>query len=157
MKFSAKSTASGTFKKEMARLREAFSGVSILVGVPRDALPYPDGTSTVMVAAVHEFGSATRNIPERSFMRSTLQEQQKKYIGMAQRGIDKVVKGQLNIRQVAGLIGTEAENDMKDKITDLKTPPLKPRTIKKKKSDNPLIDTGHLRQSIRYEVRDKEK
>jgi hypothetical protein len=40
-------------------------------------------------------------------------------------------------------------------LTDLRTPPNAPSTIKKKGSSNPLIDTGALRASIGYEVHKK--
>lgn len=123
----------------------------ILVGVPKDAQPYPeDGTSVAMVAAAHEFGNS--QVPERSFLRSTFDEQQKKYIGMASKLFKKVVDGKMTTLKIANLIGSEAQDDVIDKINSIKTPPNSAATIARKGEDNPLVDTGHLKKSIRYEV-----
>ena len=123
----------------------------ILVGVPADATPYPDGTSVAMVGAIHEFGQGQQH--ERSFIRSTFDEQQPKYIKMAQKLIKKIVDKGGDIETVADLIGTEAAADVSDKIVTLDTPGNAESTKARKGSSNPLIDTGHLRQSIRHEVR----
>jgi len=154
MRIKAKVTRKGDASKELKKLVGALGGIRISVGVPEDAAPYPDGTPTAMVAAVHEFGSPSRNIPERSFMRSAIEENQDKYIDLAQAGLQRVIDGHMTLHQLGALIGQAAEDDVKSKITDLQDPPLKEATIKAKGSDNPLIDTGHLRQSIRYEVTD---
>ena len=46
------------------------------------------------------------------------------------------------------LIGLEQEAETKKTLTDLRTPPNAPSTIKAKGSSNPLIDTGELRSKI---------
>jgi hypothetical protein len=51
-------------------------------------------------------------------------------------------------------MGQLAEGHVKQEITDLRTPPNAESTIRAKGSDNPLIDTGALRQSIRYVIDD---
>ena len=149
----AKLKTNTTAAKFLKQMRDRIGGdTDILVGVPKDAQPYPeDGTSTAMVAAVHEFGSGS--IPERSFLRSTFDEQQKKYIKMASKLFKKAVDGKITAEQIADLIGLEAAADVVDKINAIQTPPNSDATILRKGSSNPLVDTGHLKQSIRHEVR----
>ncbi len=142
-----------TAAKFLEQMRKRVGGdTDILVGVPKDAQPYPeDGTPVAMVAAAHEFGNA--QVPERSFLRSTFDEQQKNYIKMASKLFKKAVDGKIDAEQIADLIGLEAAADVVDKINAIQTPPNTDATILKKGSSNPLVDTGHLKQSIRHEVR----
>ncbi len=148
----ADATTSGKSDKFLKSLVKRLGGdTDILVGVPADATPYPDGTSVAMVGAVHEFGGG--NSPERSFIRSSFDEHQKKYITMAQKLVKKVIDKGGDIELVAELIGTEAAADVVDNINAIQTPPNTAATILKKGSSNPLVDTGHLKQSIRHEVR----
>ncbi|MGH9932940.1 MAG: hypothetical protein ACREA9_27450, partial [Pyrinomonadaceae bacterium] len=49
-------------------------------------------------------------------------------------------------------VGVVAAGQVKVYMTELKTPPNAASTIKRKKSDNPLIQDGHLRGSVTYAV-----
>ena len=53
----------------------------------------------------------------------------------------------------ADMIGAKAAAIMKRTIRDFDDPPNAPATIKKKKSSNPLVDTGLLMQSVTWELR----
>ncbi len=130
--------------------------IKIVAGLPRNSAPYPDGTSVIEVGHKNEFGSMAERIPERSFLRSTLQENAKKYSAIAKKVGARVLTGKANLEKEAGKIGLVMENDIKDKIVNLKTPPNAARTIREKGSSNPLVDTGHMGQSIRHEVRGAE-
>ena len=55
-----------------------------------------------------------------------------------------------NMLDLAGVIGVRA---VQDKIMTGPFAPLQPRTIARKKSSRPLIDTGQLRQAVSYVVR----
>lgn len=50
------------------------------------------------------------------------------------------------------IIGLTAVGAVKKYMTDLKTPPNAPSTIRKKKSSNPLIDTGAMRASVTHSI-----
>ena len=50
------------------------------------------------------------------------------------------------------LVGAQAVSNVQDTIRDLDDPPNAPSTIAAKGADNPLIDTGRMRQSITYVV-----
>ena len=119
---------------------------SVKVGLPKDSNDYPDGTSVIMVGAVHEFGSPARNVPQRSFLRSTVQEKRRKYKRLFRKLSKKIIEGKLTTEESLNLIGLTVQTDVRAKIHDIKSPELKHR------EGNPLIDTGHLRQSINYEV-----
>ena len=119
---------------------------NIVVGVPKNSAPYPDGTSVILVALVHEFGSVIRNIPERSFLRAGVKRNSKKYTKLFASLAKESLNGSGDFLRGLNKIGLVAQTDVRQEITDLKTPPLKSR------AGNPLVDTGHLRQSIVYQV-----
>lgn len=56
--------------------------------------------------------------------------------------------------RILRLAGAFLEWKIKEKIThsDPEWPPLKPETIKRKRSSKPLIDTGRLRNSITHKI-----
>ena len=45
-----------------------------------------------------------------------------------------------------------ARGDIVESITQLDTPPNTPKTIARKGSSNPLIDTGFLRANVTFKV-----
>lgn len=122
----------------------------VFVGVTR-------GTNGVrgnaMIAFVMEFGSVTKNIPERSYLRSTIHEQSKKYANIILNDIPTAIKNGSTAYDAYSKLGTIVSNDVKIKIASGEFVALAPATIKRKKSSKPLIDTGLLRQSISYEIR----
>ena len=124
----------------------------VRVGLPKNSNPYPDGTSVIMVGAVHEFGSDARNIPERSFLRSTVHQNRNEYKAFIRSLASAIIKGKLTADKALKILGLKVASDVQQKIVEIKHPPNTKVTIASKKSSNPLIDTGHLRQSITYEV-----
>lgn len=134
--------------RKLEKINERFKGPDVVrVGLPRNSNPYPDGTSVIMVGLVHEFGSATRGVPERSYLRSTVREKHKKYRKELQQLARKVLRGDMTKAAALNTFGTIVQTDVREKITDIKTPALTSRP-----GGNPLVDTGHLRQSIIYVV-----
>jgi hypothetical protein len=133
--------------KELEKINKSMRGdSSVKVGLPKGSNDYPDGTSVVMVGAVHEFGSPSKSIPQRSFLRSTMKENRKKYLRFFASLSKKIIQGKMNKKKALNLIGLKVQSDVVQKITDIKSPELKSR------DGNPLVDTGHLRQSIIYKV-----
>ncbi len=125
--------------------------IHIDVGVHSDSVAYPDGTPTGLVAGANEFGTST--IPERSFLRSTMEEKQEAYSKLGAELMQLVAADKMTMEEAATITGLQMVADVQDKITELKDPPNAPSTIKRKGSDNPLIDTGHLRNQINYKIR----
>jgi hypothetical protein len=109
-----------------------------------------DGTDLVTVAAVNEFGAPKANIPERSFIRSTVDEERPAVNRIKEGIVRKATTGHVSIRQELALLGEFAQSKIQRKIIDLKIPGNADSTKKKKGSDNPLVDQGQLHQSIRH-------
>lgn len=119
----------------------------VAAGVPETA-PAKDGISQAYIAAIHEFGSPKNNIPKRSFLASTLDENLDKYANILTNEMNgNLVKGSFipSLKKLAIVV----QNDVLAKFTNNNWESLKHR------DGNPLIDTGELRQSIRGIVRNK--
>lgn len=133
--------------KELNAIAKRMSGPNtVKVGLPKGSNDYPDGISVIMVGAVHEFGSPVNNVPQRSFLRSTVQEKRREYKQMFSKLADKMISGKMTMLNALQLIGLKVQSDVQQKIGEGIDPPLQYR------EGTPLIDTGHLRQSITYQV-----
>jgi len=128
-----------------------FGGHVVRIGFPAGPTE-KDGTPVAMIAAVHEFGSDERGIPERSFLRSTLSTELAKYIKLNKTNLQRVVNGKIRMRHALELLGQVASGDVKKTIRAGAFTPLSPATIERKGSSAPLIDTGMMVQSVTYEV-----
>lgn len=105
-----------------------------------------------VIAAIHEFG--LDNMPRRSFLRSAYDENLPMIDKMIQRVANGAVFG-LGTNAALNQLGNVVQGMVQRKIVDGPFVPNSPATIKRKKSSKPLIDTGHLRQSIRYVIERK--
>lgn len=131
-------------------------GPGVFVGVRSDAGDDEDGTPLTAIAAVNEFGSADGHVPERSFLRSTVDANREAYVALLGKALDRAYSGggspKATLKRLLGRLGAKAAGDVQKTITKLDSPPNAPATVAKKGSDNPLIDTGRLRQSIDWKV-----
>jgi len=110
---------------------------------------YPDGTPVASVAQYNEFG--TPRIPPRPFMRNTISEHSHEWgpaLGKALQASDYDTNAALS------LVGEGISRQVQDSIRDMRGPQNAPSTIAKKGFDKPLIDTGHMLNSVGYEVSD---
>ena len=140
--------------RDIVKALGGLDGAGVFVGVRQaaGAQRHPDGGATMLtIAAANEFGVPGR-IPERSFLRSTADENAEEYGDEMGDAIVRVMGGS-SLGTELGRVGQRAVRDVQVKMRNLKDPPNAPSTIKAKGSSNPLIDTGRLRQSIDYEVR----
>jgi hypothetical protein len=113
----------------------------------------PDSDATVAeYATYNEFG--TKHTPERSFLRSWEKENRTEIVERIGKATVDVLDGKQTIFRTFGQLGVWAVRGVQRNIRDIDTPPNAPSTIKRKKSSNPLIDSGRMRQSIEYEVRE---
>jgi len=104
-------------------------------------------------AMQHNVGPSTINIPERSFLRSTFDEKNKEWQSKAEKQVGLVASGRKDAAGMLNTMGNVIEGDIKRKIVSGPFIPNAPSTIRRKKSSRPLIDSGHMRSSIRYVVR----
>lgn len=105
-----------------------------------------------VIAAIHELG--LDNMPQRSFLRSAYDENLPMIDKMIQRVANGAVFG-LGTNAALNQLGNAVQGMVQRKIVDGPFVPNSPATIKRKKSSEPLIDTEHLRQSIRYVIERK--
>lgn len=153
MKMKIDLSGEDALKKQLEEMaKEVKNMPNIKAGVPEG--DYPDGTPLRTVGFVNEFGSEVNHIPERSFLRSTLNENKDEYVKMLGTALNMYLNSNMKLEDALGIVGLKLENDIKDKIRDLDTPPNAPETIARKKSDSPLVDTGLLMSSIMYEIGD---
>lgn len=140
------------FRKLQAQLRDlAGAEVSVLVGVHGER-----DSDMVVIAASNEYGTTHsgtgpgHNVPERSYLRSTVDNGQAEVLDDLQAAVGKALDG-ADLDQQLGLVGEKWVGRVKETIKALDTPPNAPSTIAAKKgADNPLIDTGRLRNSITW-------
>lgn len=144
-------------------LKARISGVdkmSVTVGVQgaKGAAMHAGGISNVRLAGVHEFGATITTpwgkivIPERSFIRSTMIENSKRYESLVKRMLNLILDGKLDAPKALALIGEKITSDMKRKIERGVPPANADSTIAAKGSSTPLVDHGQLKNSITYEV-----
>ena len=104
----------------------------------------------VVIAASNEFG--TKDIPERSFLRSTVDEKRNRFRTFLSRHKQEMMKDPMRRKRVLERLGLLAETEIVKKINSGRFTPLAPATIRRKGSSKPLIDTGRMRQSIASKV-----
>lgn len=119
------------------------------VGVMSEHDMRSDDVGNLMLALVHEFGLG---VPERSFIRDTIDQNTSKYISFIKALAGQVVIGRISKKTALTLLGAKVEADMKKLIRSGIEPALDPVTVARKGSSTPLIDTGQLVSSLDYEV-----
>jgi len=138
------------YKKFMAGINILKKKPYVKVGLMADK-PHKNADITVAeVGTIHEFGAPNANIPERSFMRSTYEEKKSNWLEETKDLAKKIADGKENISHSLDILGQIIQKDIKTKIKSGEFVPLKPKTIKRKKSDKPLIDTAQMLNSIRH-------
>lgn len=130
-----------------ARLRR-LDGLVVRVGVltPRRVR----GRTIAIVAAAHEFG--TRKIPQRSFIGRTIDERGPELQAIQAKVIDRVIDGE-DPERAANILGLAASSAIRERIRAGIPPALARKTVERKHSTLPLVDTGQLLNSITHDVR----
>lgn len=139
------------YDKFMKQMAEMSSQPFVKIGVLGTDEKSEDGEVTVVeYATYNEFGTA--DIPERSFIRSTMDERKRRIFGKAFKLQGDIVLGKMTIDKALAIMGTLIKGNIIQKITNLRSPANADSTVQAKGSSNPLIDSGRLKQSIDYEV-----
>jgi hypothetical protein len=141
----------------LAKLLKRYNSDSVLaVGYPASetgSLRYPDGTSVILVAAVNNFGSASRGIPPRPFMVEGAEPALEATAPIAAALIPALNAGRATVEDILGDMGPFAEAAFKEKLTAGPWEPNADSTKEAKGSDKPLEDTLLLRNSLTHVVR----
>lgn len=128
-------------------------GHRVKVGLPRGSGTHgPSGLPVVQLGAIHEFGSADGNIPERSFLRSTMESKRREHNAIIRKLGRSVMTGRQDPRVALEQLGMVAAANVQETIADGVPPPNAPATVRRKGSSKPLVDTGALRQAITHQV-----
>jgi hypothetical protein len=110
---------------------------------------YPDGKPVAMIAAIQEYGAPSRGIPPRPFFRNMIAEHSDEW-PEALMGLLKA--NNYDPERSLEILGHGIAGQLRDSIVKGPFIPLKPATVKAKGFDTPLVDTGHMLQSIDSKV-----
>jgi hypothetical protein len=115
---------------------------------------YPDGTPVAYVMSVQEFGYGP--IPPRPFFRTTVAEEKETWSKYAAEGAKAVLAGKLSAFDVMDGLGERAQEDVKETINQITSPPLSPITLElraMKHKDPTLRITGTLVGQVAAKVK----
>lgn len=138
-----------------SRLRKGSVRVGFLEGAT-----YPDGTPVAAVASFNEYGRMVRTKGEdgmeesyfqlpRPFFRRMIAEKKAEWpAGVAL----QLKKNGGDVAKTLDVVGTAIGGQLQQSIRDLVSPPLAQSTIDRKGFDKPLVDTGHMLNSVDHEV-----
>lgn len=121
----------------------------VKVGLLEGAAPYPDGTNVVDVGIYNEYG--TSRIPSRPFMRVAADQAEREMHAYTEHMVGLLIDGRTNAKGVDDSVGNAMKDVIQKTITGFNKPPNAPSTVKAKGRNDPLVDTGHMRDSINYE------
>lgn len=152
---------------EMERAAAALNGRRVNVGVYGEQ---------AWLAGIHEYGCKIKvtdkmraylhsqglhlkasteyiTIPERAFLRNGYDQGKDEVIHTAESILCDVLAGHMSVDMFLGQVGQWMTDHIKDYAVELDGPPNHPFTVSRKKSSNPLVDTGDMIGSITYEVK----
>lgn len=136
------------FYAELEKLRSK----RVFVGFQAGKVTDDRGVDMAQIAMFNELG--TSEIPSRPFLRQTMEKNQdniKAFCGEKVQGIAEGGTAEDALKQ----LGVYGKGLVQAQIREGTFKPNAPSTIRKKKSDKPLIDTGKMRQSVNYVVKQK--
>lgn len=146
----------------MARMRGGEGVVKVLSEVARQVsrpatlrvgflenATYPDGKPVAMIAAIQEFGAPSVGIPPRPFFRNMIAAKQDEW-GPAI--ADLIVEKDYDMTAALEVAGQAIAGQLRQSIIDTNSPPLAQSTIDRKGFDKPLVDTGHMLNSVDSQV-----
>lgn len=141
----------------LARCKSANTSITVGVHGPEGGETHEGGGSATVadVANYNEFG--TWRIPARSFIGAWFDEYYPENRGHFTDALRAVVKGPLTLAQALAALGALFVGQVQRRIVQGIPPPNAERTIQRKGSSKPLVDTGQLKSSITYKVEDSPK
>lgn len=159
------------WKQIQARIKAMGTNPHVVVGVRGESAlaskkTHDDKTGPlrlVDVATIHEYGSESRNIPERSFLRATMKQNLNLYRRMTVKLWNQLLdpKKAMPVTKILAILGEKIKLDVQERIRNGIAPPWSERTLAERYRRSggivavtPLIDTGQLVGSISYEVRE---
>lgn len=157
-------------KDNVAAVLAAIQGLvsrQVLVGIPsakaeRQNDEPGEPINNAQLGYIHEFGSPQANIPARPFLLPGVEMVEDKVADRLQKAAKAAIKGDSNkVEAELHAAGLAAQAGARFQLNSGEHEALAPSTVAARRrrgrtGDKPLVDTGQLRNSITYVVRDKE-
>ena len=129
------------------------------VGFPKGKLNAPHyegegnlpGPSIIDVAIWNNFGIG---VPKRDFMTPATQRWKTFCTEVINSMKMEILEGKIDIDDVLNLVGQKGADIISEEIIRLREPPNSPATIARKKSSNPLVDSGDMSKAPVHEIRE---
>jgi hypothetical protein len=110
---------------------------------------YPSGESVALIAALNEFG--TSKAPPRPFFRQMVASKS----GEWPAAVGNLLKANdYDAVKTLGQAGEGIKGQLQSSIAEFNSVPLAQSTIDRKGSEKQLVDTGHLLNSVDYQVKE---
>lgn len=111
---------------------------------------YPDGKPVAMIAAFNEFGVPSHGQPPRPFFRNMIAKNKGGWPNLVKVALKNA---NYDTPKALKVVGEVLRGQLVQSIVDTNAPPLADSTKKRKGFDKPLIDSGHMMNSVDYEVK----
>ena len=137
------------FPKLKRKLKQLES-MEIVAGIPLE------DEDLQSIAMFNEIGVEEKNIPARPFLRYSFDLNKDHWAQMTMEGVwDVLRQDSTSPSRIQNRIGEAMQASIKKSIVDWKVPPNSAVTVKLKGFNDPLVDTGHMRDSIMFTVKKK--
>jgi phage gpG-like protein len=147
---------------KLAKAVQALTSKEVLVGIPSEAAPRRGSKiNNATLGYIHDTGSPAANIPARPFLGPGILQAKDRILSRLKKMGESAIKGvPTSVEDGLNAIGLIAVNSVRAKIQSGPFAPLAKSTIRARlrrgrTGVRPLIDTGQLRNSITYVLRDK--
>lgn len=141
-------TADGKrFLAEIEKLKHLQVRIGFQAGAAEE-----DGVDMTDIALWNEVGTVSS--PARPFMRNSVDENKDQISAMCKEQMRRLCKGG-TAQSALQSIGAYQKGLVQEKIVNGSFVPNAPSTIRRKKSDKPLIDSGTMRQSVNFVIKEK--
>lgn len=137
------------FRRILGALRKGAASM-VSVGWFPDA--EHESIPTAGIAVAHELGVPESNLPARPMIGAVVDQNQTAYREKLRELWGQVVIGKMTVESALTIFGARVEADLKRWITTGPHVPLSPKTIQRKGSSRPLIDTGVMRDQVMNRV-----
>ena len=111
-----------------------------------------EGKSLAVIGAIQEFGSPAANIPKRPWLGRATRENQSKWQQRFQEVAFAIISGRSNALRMMTAFGDKIAKDVRRTINAITTPRNAPSTVARKGFDDPLVETGLMRATVRSRV-----
>lgn len=128
------------------------SKLEVRIGFQHGKSKEDNGTDICDIATWNELG--TTNMPARPFLRQSVDNNKSKINAFIREKKKSIVNGS-EPEQILKEIGIFQKDLIQEEITNGDFAPNATSTVKRKGSSKPLIDTGRMRQSVNYEIKEK--